>query len=159
MQTLARNFGISFKRVAVAAAALIGGFALSNAAFASPHGHGGHVSVHFAAPVVRPVLTPVVQHGFNHHHHHHAGYWHHGWHGPRFGWWWVAGPAWTWYAQPTYGYAAPVSVYEPIPAAVQTLPAPTSALGTWYYCDSSKAYYPHVTSCATQWREVPATLQ
>lgn len=32
-------------------------------------------------------------------------------------------------------------------------PAP----GVWYYCDSVRAYYPYVQSCAEAWRAVPAT--
>ncbi|MGH8292604.1 MAG: hypothetical protein ACRESA_03940, partial [Gammaproteobacteria bacterium] len=31
-----------------------------------------------------------------------GGYWHHGWYGPRFGWWWVVGPAWYYYPTPVY---------------------------------------------------------
>jgi hypothetical protein len=29
--------------------------------------------------------------------------------------------------------------------------------GTWWYCDTTKRYYPYVKQCASGWREVPAT--
>lgn len=29
--------------------------------------------------------------------------------------------------------------------------------GTWWYCDTTKTYYPYVKQCASGWREVPAT--
>jgi hypothetical protein len=33
-----------------------------------------------------------------------GGYWHHGWHDGRFGWWWGVGGAWYYYPQPAYPY-------------------------------------------------------
>jgi hypothetical protein len=84
----------------------------------------------------------------------HAGYWHHGWYGPRYGWWWVVGPSWYYYPEPVYPYPPVVIERE-----VQTLPsAPGPApQATWYYCDAAKAYYPYVSSCPGGWRAVPAT--
>jgi hypothetical protein len=75
----------------------------------------------------------------------------HGWHYGRYGWWWTGPGFWYWYPAPVYynyNYASP--------------PPPDSALApetspTWYYCDSAKAYFPYVGSCAVPWRAVPAT--
>ena len=62
----------------------------------------------------------------------------------------------VYYPPPPVYYAPPPVVYQaPAPVVV---PAPTmqqnSAAQNWYYCDASRAYYPHVTSCASGWREV-----
>jgi hypothetical protein len=65
----------------------------------------------------------------------------------------------VYYAPPPVYYAPPPVVYAP-PPAVYTPPAPlqqNSAAQNWYYCDASRAYYPHVTSCASGWREVAPT--
>jgi Family of unknown function (DUF6515) len=35
--------------------------------------------------------------------------------------------------------------------------APQSAGAVWYYCESSKTYYPYVSECKEGWKEVPAT--
>jgi hypothetical protein len=40
----------------------------------------------------------------------------------------------------------------PPQASAPQAPAP----GTWYYCDSAKAYYPYVSECKEGWRPVPA---
>ena len=39
------------------------------------------------------------------------------------------------------------------PPAGSSAPAPT---GTWYYCESARAYYPYVAECREGWRPVPA---
>ena len=74
----------------------------------------------------------------------------------------------VYYVQRTDGYAvvdAPAGYAEaPIvatPPAVQS-PAPAASgqgtsAGTWYYCDSAKAYYPYVQECKEGWRPVAAT--
>jgi hypothetical protein len=54
----------------------------------------------------------------------------------------------VYYAPPPV-YYAPAPVYAP-PVTLQQ----NSAAQNWYYCDASRAYYPHVTSCASGWREV-----
>jgi hypothetical protein len=63
----------------------------------------------------------------------------------------------VYYGPPPVYYAPPPPVvYSPPPVVVQP-PAPlqqNSAAQNWYYCDASRAYYPHVTSCASGWREV-----
>ena len=54
--------------------------------------------------------------------------------------------------------AQPQSPLAPPPpaGAAQSAPAQPAA-GTWYYCDSAKAYYPYVTSCNEAWRPVPSS--
>jgi hypothetical protein len=68
----------------------------------------------------------------------------------------------VYYAPPPVYYAPPPVYYAPPPVAVAP-PAPlqqNSAAQNWYYCDASRAYYPHVTSCASGWREVaPSAAQ
>lgn len=84
-----------------------------------------------------------------------GGYWHRGWYGPRFGWWWVVGPSWYYYPAPVYPYPDP---YIP-PVIVQTAPAKPGPAPAqyWYYCAASKAYYPYVAECPGGWQPVPAT--
>jgi uncharacterized protein DUF6515 len=53
------------------------------------------------------------------------------------------------------GTAVPVSDVPPAPQA--PAPGATAAAGTWYYCDSAKAYYPYVQQCREGWRPVAAT--
>ena len=51
------------------------------------------------------------------------------------------------------------SLHPPAPAP-QTIPAPGAsappASASWYYCDSTNAYYPYVSECREGWRAVPA---
>ena len=67
----------------------------------------------------------------------------------------------VYYEQAPDGYAVvapPPGVEEATVAAPQagTSAAP-SASATWYYCESSKTYYPYVSECKEGWRAVPAT--
>ena len=58
--------------------------------------------------------------------------------------------------QPTgYEVVAPPEAppAPPAPAAAQ----PAQAPGVWYYCDSSKTYYPYAQQCAEGWKTVPAS--
>lgn len=84
-----------------------------------------------------------------------GGYWHHGWYGPRFGWWWVVGPSWYYYPAPVYPYPNP---YVP-PVVINTTPAQPGPAPAqyWYYCAASKAYYPYVAECPGGWQPVPVT--
>lgn len=90
-----------------------------------------------------------------------SGYWHHGPHLGRLGWWWVAGGLWYFYPQPVYPYPdpyVPPVVVVPRQAPVPVEPAVVApAPQYWYYCDESKAYYPYVATCRGGWRQVPAT--
>jgi hypothetical protein len=72
----------------------------------------------------------------------------------------------VYYTQAPGGYAvaqppadAPIAQTPPPPAA--PAPAPTAAAApastTWYYCESSKSFYPYVSQCAEGWKQVPAT--
>ncbi len=88
-----------------------------------------------------------------------AGRWHHGSHGGRIGWWWIAAGTWYFYPFPIYPYPdpylPPVVVVQPTPESMA--PAAQAPAQNWYYCEASKSYYPYVSSCATGWQAVPAT--
>lgn len=65
------------------------------------------------------------------------------------------------YANDVYYVAAPGG-YEvappPAEAPVAQAPAtPPPAPATWYYCESSKTYYPYANQCPEGWKQVPAT--
>ena len=66
----------------------------------------------------------------------------------------------VYYQQVSNGYAVvnPPPDYVEAPQPPQTAPpqVPYSPGGTWYYCDSAKAYYPYVSECKEGWRQVPA---
>jgi hypothetical protein len=65
-------------------------------------------------------------------------------------------------AEQTVNSPPPANTYAPPPpppgpqAATPAGPTAQPAAGTWYYCDSAKAYYPYVTECRDGWRSVPA---
>ncbi|HWQ94698.1 MAG TPA: hypothetical protein VN418_04250 [Gammaproteobacteria bacterium] len=88
-----------------------------------------------------------------------AGYWHHGAHEDRLGWWWVIGGLRYFYPQPVYPYpnpyTPPIVVIPQTPPAGYSAPAPQAQ--NWYYCASAKNYYPYVPSCPEGWRTVPAS--
>jgi len=79
---------------------------------------------------------------------------------------WIGGAPY-YYADDVYYSAAPggyAVAQPPMDATAQTAPpaaapapggAPTG--GNWYFCDSSKTYYPYAQSCPEGWRSVPAT--
>lgn len=89
-----------------------------------------------------------------------GGYWHHGWHGGRWGWWWLAGGAWYYYPAPIYPYPDPyvpgnvMVVNNPPPAPVAPAQAPVQY---WYHCKAPDGYYPYVPQCPGGWTKVPAT--
>jgi hypothetical protein len=71
----------------------------------------------------------------------------------------------TYYEQAPGGYAvvspppgvAEADISAPV-APPQTAPGAAPAAGaTWYYCESSKTYYPYVSECKEGWRAVAAT--
>lgn len=100
-------------------------------------------------------------HGDIHHFHEHddphwrAGHWYHGNHGGQLGWWWIAADMWYLYPTPIYPYPNPY-----IPPAVVIEPEPVVTAppreAVWYYCKSSRNYYPYVSACPEGWRIVPA---
>jgi hypothetical protein len=71
------------------------------------------------------------------------------------------------YADDVYYAPAPggYMVTEPPPAVpapqaaapVQVAPPGGAPSGNWYYCESSKTFYPYVSECKEGWRSVPAT--
>ena len=69
---------------------------------------------------------------------------------------WGPGPFWG-----PYPYYYPAPVYYP-PVVVQQQPTtyverndqPLQS-GYWYYCETSRAYYPYVKECASGWKAVP----
>lgn len=68
------------------------------------------------------------------------------------------------YEQTDGGYAvvAPPAGYveqgDAPPSQVAVPPAaPQAGSAMWYYCESSKTYYPYVSECKEGWKEVPAT--
>mgnify|MGYP001158816661 FL=1 len=79
-----------------------------------------------------------------------SGHWHHGRHNDLNSLWWIAGAGLLLY--PFVAQARPVVIAPPEPIVVPPAPAAQN----WYYCDSARAYYPYVESCAEGWRAVPA---
>jgi len=87
-----------------------------------------------------------------------------GWHGRVFigvgpGFWW--GPAYPFYWYPPVYYPPPPVVADEPPVFIQRqsaapVPPPPPPSGDWYYCESSRAYYPNVQSCPEEWVKVPA---
>ena len=84
----------------------------------------------------------------------------HGGHGRVFigsSFWW--GPPYPYYYP--YYYPYPYTVYSVPPAPViveqpvYTQQPAAAPEGYWYYCESSKAYYPSVPLCAEAWIKVP----
>ena len=90
-----------------------------------------------------------------------GGYWHHGWYGNRWGWWWIAGGIWFWYPFPVYPYPDPyvpgtVTVINTQPAP-PAAPAEAPAAQYWYHCSAPEGYYPYVPECPGGWTRVAAT--
>ena len=104
----------------------------------------------------------------------HGGYSHYGgggWHGGGYGWWgwglglglgvaYLANPyLYAPYPGYYYPYGQPTVIVDQgvAPQAnVAMAPSAAPAAGSWYFCDSAKAYYPYVAQCPEPWRMVPA---
>ena len=56
------------------------------------------------------------------------------------------------YGAPTYPYVAPLVYAPPEPMVMVSQAQPN----VWYYCAPSKAYFPYVQSCTTDWQVLPA---
>jgi len=96
-----------------------------------------------------------------------GGRWVHGWHGPRYGWWYTVGNSWYLYPRPVYPYPA----YLPPPVASADdryvtgrdyAPTYQSAPDRnpqrpqyWYFCENPEGYYPYVHDC-DDWQQEPA---
>lgn len=81
--------------------------------------------------------------------------------GPGFGYPYYGYPyyGYPYYGYPYYGY--PPYYYPTAPAAPTAYveqgsaqPAPAQPQGYWYYCASSKGYYPYVKECPGGWQRV-----
>lgn len=101
-------------------------------------------------PGDHPPPPPRIIVGWDH------GYWHHGWYGPRFGWWWVVGPSWYFYDAPYYGPWEPRRRTRVIVEEVPRRAGPPPA-ASWYWCNDPRGYYPYVAQCPGGWTAVPAT--
>ncbi len=112
----------------------------------------------------------------------HGGDHHGGWHGGHHGgadFFFGVGPGWWdpwWYGYPYYGYGYPYygygygygypyGGYYPPPVAQSEPPVyvepgderrdePRASERYWYYCPSSKKYYPNVGTCREEWLRV-----
>jgi hypothetical protein len=78
--------------------------------------------------------------------------------GVNFGPYW--GPYWgpAWYYPPPYYYYPPAVVYTAPPAPqtyVERNDQPAAQQSYWYYCESSRGYYPYVKECPSGWKAVP----
>jgi len=86
--------------------------------------------------------------------------WHHG---PRVVFGFNVGPYWGPYWGPPYYYPAPA--YYPAPVVVapagptqyveRAEPQQQPQSGYWYYCETSRGYYPYVKDCPSGWKAVP----
>jgi hypothetical protein len=79
-------------------------------------------------------------------------WWHRGWWVPPF---WVVPPPVIMAPAPAPVVVAPAPVIESAPVYAE----PAAPQGYWYYCASSRAYYPSVRSCAEPWVKVPPRAQ
>ena len=59
-------------------------------------------------------------------------------------------------AEPATAPPVPPPASSPQPGQASSGSAPALPAGMWFYCDSSKAYYPYVGECREGWRQVPA---
>jgi hypothetical protein len=74
------------------------------------------------------------------------------------------GPYWSpWYYPPPYYYGAPVVVRSaPVTYIEQGSSQPVSQPGGsggnwWYYCETTRGYYPYVKECPAGWLRVQPT--
>lgn len=101
-----------------------------------------------------------------------------GWQRGGPGWWGVGlglGLGWGayyYYNAPYGGYPGYYAPYDPqvvveqapqyqdqpsMPPQDGVAPPNTQGAASWYYCDSSRTYYPYSKQCAEGWRAVPVT--
>jgi hypothetical protein len=53
-----------------------------------------------------------------------------------------------------YYYFPPPLYYSPPPVYIEQMPLDPDVQPYWYYCPSSRAYYPHVRECPEGWQPV-----
>jgi hypothetical protein len=139
-------------------------------------------AISLAAPAVSQADPWRGEHEIHRFHEHdmgvwRGGRWYHGWYNGVFGWYWLVGGIYYPYGAPVYPYPDPyvpstvvvtqqpqVVVTQPPQKVVIEAPAQPPATvvqpqtaNVWYYCESSKTYYPYVNQCAEGWKQVPAT--
>jgi hypothetical protein len=140
------------KTVVRAALAALFASALAGSARAQhEHGRGAeHREAHPAPAHIDPHWRGDI-HGFREHDlgYWGTGRWYHGYHGGRFGWWWIVGPTWYIYPAPVYPYPNPY-----IPPTIAPAAAPS-----WYWCPNPAGYYPYVATCSVPWQPVPMPPQ
>ncbi|TRZ56785.1 MAG: hypothetical protein D4S02_14845 [Rhodocyclaceae bacterium] len=66
----------------------------------------------------------------------------------------VVAPPTNFSEQATAPQSVPPPPSAPVPPASSGVTPPA---GSWYYCESAKAYYPYVAECNSGWTVVPAT--
>ena len=69
---------------------------------------------------------------------------------PYYPYYYYPPPYYTYSPPPVVVQEPPVYVQQPAPVA----PAPAPAEQYWYYCESSRGYYPSVPNCPEQWLKV-----
>ncbi|MBV1777150.1 hypothetical protein KSF73_15630 [Burkholderiaceae bacterium DAT-1] len=111
-------------------------------------------------------LSAHAAHWHGHFHHRdvtvwRGGYWHHGPHLGRDGWWWVVGSGWYLYPDPVYPYPdfyRPPVVVERVQIESQSQsPSLLPQQQYWYFCEDTRQYYPYVSTCSSGWKPVPVT--
>jgi hypothetical protein len=68
------------------------------------------------------------------------------------------GPYWSpwYYPPPYYYYPAPTYVVPAQPTTyIEQGSSSAADQGWWYYCDTSRGYYPYVKECPSGWQRVP----
>ena len=99
--------------------------------------------------------SPAFAHGFRHGPRVSIGigfgpYWGPGYWGPGY---WGPPAYYPYYPAPAY-YPAPVVVAPPAPAQYVERDQPPQS-GYWYYCETTRGYYPYVKECPSGWKAVP----
>ena len=74
-----------------------------------------------------------------------------------FGPYWGPGPYWAspWYYPPAYYPPAVVVAQPAAPTQYVERADPQQPSGYWYYCETSRGYYPYVKDCPSGWKAVP----
>lgn len=79
-----------------------------------------------------------------------------GWRGDGGGFYFGMGPAWgwgPWWTPPPVYYSPPPVIVTPPPQITYIAPERPRPY-YWYYCESSKTYYPYVKKCPGGWIKV-----
>ncbi|PYM24278.1 MAG: hypothetical protein DMD78_09610 [Candidatus Rokuibacteriota bacterium] len=74
---------------------------------------------------------------------------------PYYPYWYYPPPYYTYSPPPVVVQEPPVYVQQPQQSSVTVAPAPSAPEAYWYYCPSSRGYYPSVQTCPETWVKVP----